>query len=146
MKKVLLLLIIINLIVITFFQSILSASIIYIGEEKDNLLDNDYKNYFNCIIRTDECAVDGRAFLFPGYLFSWLGPHEPGANVKRASGMLIAEEYIMGYISFNDDKYYGNWEIAYVFSFNGHFDNYYDRAYKVFEMNGTAKFVRVYYS
>lgn len=143
MKKVLLSLVIINLIFITFFQSILSARMICINEENDNLLDNNYKNYFNCIIRTDECAVDGRAFLFPGYLFSWLGP---GANVKRASGMLIAEEYIMGYISFNDDKYYGDWESAYVVSFTGYFNNGYDRAYKVFEMNGTAKFARIYYS
>jgi hypothetical protein len=106
-------------------------------------LPNDlkYKDYKNCRIKTSEDAVDGDAYLFPGFLKALMGV----ANVKRACGVLIALQYITGHINFDNDTYYGNWNKAFIFWFNGNFEIYSEKAYRVFELDGTAKFVRVYY-
>jgi hypothetical protein len=107
-------------------------------------LPNDlkYKDYKNCNIKTSKEGVDGDAYLFPGFLKALMGV----ANVKRACGVLIALQYITGHINFDNDSYYGNWNKAFVFWFNGNFEIYSEKAYRVFELDGTAKFVRVYYS
>ena len=142
MKKVVFSIITISLMLGTMFQSVLSANEIFLDEEKDKLTGViTHKDYLNCKIRTYEFGVDGRAFLFPGCLFAFMG----GGNIKRASGILIAFEYMMGYISFNNDTYHGDWKYVFIFSFNGYFRNYYDRVWKVFDMNGIAKFARVVY-
>jgi len=143
MKKVLLTFIILCLILVTIPQFVLSERAILINEEMDKSLNNNHKDYFNCYIKTSKEGVDGDAYLFPGYFISCFGH---GANVKRACGVLIALQYITGYIIFNNDSYYGNWKIAFIFLFDGNFENYFEKAYRVFDMNGTAKFVRVYYS
>ena len=128
----------------TMFQSVLSANELFLDEEKDKLTGViTHKDYFNCNIKTSKEGVDGDAYLFPGFFISIFGL---GANVNRGCGVLIALQYIAGHINFNNDSYYGNWKIAFVFGFNGDFENYSEKAYRLFDMNGTAKFVRVYYS
>ncbi len=138
MKKLIIIIFVINLMLVVIFQSFFSVNANFINQKNCTVLENNYKDYRNCIIKTSEEAVDGRAYLFPGYLFP--------RNVKRAFGVLFAGEYIAGNISFNGDKYYYNWETAYIFSFNGYIHNHYDGHWEVFDMDGIAKFVRVYYS
>jgi len=145
MKKVVMPIIIISLILVIIFQSVLSANAIFINKEKDKLIENNYKDYRNCKISTKHDNIVGRAFLFPGFLSSgwWSGSY---VNVKRASGILIEgdSDWTVA-IFFNDDHYYNNWVKAYVFSFTGYFSNKKNFLMEnVFEINGTAKFVRVY--
>jgi hypothetical protein len=142
MNKVLFSIIIISLLLVTLLQSVRSANEVFLDGQKDKVAGYPtHKDYFNCKIKTYEFGVDGRAFLFPGCLKAFMG----GGNIKRASGILIAFEHIMGEISFNDDEYNGDWIRAYIFSFNGYFRNYMDRVWQVFNMDGTAKFARVIY-
>lgn len=143
MKRVLLTLITLCLILVTIPQPVLSERAILINEGINKPLNNNHKDYFNCNIKTSKEGVDGDAYLFPGFFISCFGP---GASVKRACGVLIALQYITGHINFNNDSYYGNWKIAFIFWFDGNFENYSEEAYRLFDMNGTAKFVRVYYS
>jgi len=148
MKKVVLLIIVIGLILVTIFQSVLSANEIFVNEERDKSTGNSYNDYRNCTIKTHG-NVDGRAILFPGYWFSlsWFDSN-PGVNVKRASGILFGDgSHFTNLIYFNGDHYYIDWIKAYVFSFTGYFSNYWDiPGVHVFDMNGRAEFVRVYYS
>jgi hypothetical protein len=58
---------------------------------------------------------------------------------------MVVGELIINHVYFNNDKYLANWSYAYVFWFSGYFSNYFDKAYPVFEIDGTAKFARVYY-
>lgn len=149
MKKVLLPIIIISLVLVTIFQSVLSANAIFINEEKGKVTENNYKDYRNCTIRTKHGSVDGRAVLFPGFWSSgWWSASGPGVDVKGAFGILIGEgSHWTNLIYFNDDHYYIDWIKAYVFSFNGYFSNEVYLPYgAVFEIDGTAKFVRVYYT
>ena len=148
MRKILLSIIFFNLMLISVFQSALSADAVYISQGRDNFIDGNYKDYRNCSITSKNGNVDRRACLFPGFWGS--GPWSssgPGVDVKKASGILIG--YGTDFTSpiyFDDDHYYTNWQIAFVFSFTGSFSNYWDRpGVSVFEINGTAKFVRVYY-
>jgi len=143
MKKVLLTFIILCLILGTIPQFVLSERAISINEGIYKSSINNHKDYFNCNIKTSKEGVDGDAYLFPGYFISCT---LPGVNVKRACGVLISLQYITGHINFNNDSYYGNWNIAFVFWFDGNFENYFEKAYRIFDMNGTARFVRVYYS
>jgi hypothetical protein len=140
MKKVLLI-IIISILFLIPLQSVFSANAKFISEEKENLTGIAHKIYFKCKINTSKESVDGRAILFPGLVRS-IGY---GAKVIRAFGILIADSYLAGHISFNNDKYYGDWRYALVFLFNGYFHNYFDKAFRVFDMKGTAKFAIVCY-
>jgi hypothetical protein len=112
-------------------------------------LPNDlkYKDYKDCSIRAKE-GVDGKAFLFPGFFSSWPESDSNGIDVERAFGILIRVHVICPCygIYFNNDYYYSNWTKAYVFSFTGYFYNYFYGPWRIFEIDGTAKFVRVYYS
>jgi hypothetical protein len=141
MKKVLLSIVIISIILLIPLQSVFSANATFINKEKENLTRFVHKNYFKCKINTSKESVDGRALFFPGLLRSVMY----GANVIRAFGILIADSYYAGHISFNNDKYYGDWIYALVISFNGNFHNYFYKAFPVFDMEGTAKFARVCY-
>lgn len=150
MKKVLLLLIIIIFMFVPLFQSTYSVNALLMNQGSDIAAGrNNYKNYWNCTISSKNGNVDHRAFLFPGFWYSgtW-SSSGPGVEVKRASGILIGDGTDFTYpIYFNDDHYYTNWKIAFVFSFTGYFSNYWDRpGVRVFEIQGTATFVRVYYS
>ena len=114
-----------------------------IDDEKEILRGINVKDYKNCKIRSED--GDGRAILIPGYISSFLQPGTSGVTVKRAFGILFGDECVGHPIYFNDDSYCGNWTRAYVFSFNGYFSNYWDRTWRAFKIDGTAKFVRVYY-
>ena len=142
MKKVLFSLLVISLILAILFQSVFSANATIIYEEKDNLTRIAYKNYFNCTIKTSRDSFDGRAILFPGLLISFMG----GVNVKRASGILVTYLDQFGEITFNNDEYGGNFNYAFIFSFNGYFRNWVYKAWRIFDINGTVKFARVCYN
>jgi hypothetical protein len=145
MKKAILYIIIISLIFVIIFQSVLSANAIFINDDKSKLQENNYKDYWNCTIKAKE-GIEGKAFLFPGFFSSWPGSDSAGVDVKRAFGILIRDNEpcpLYG-IYFNNDYYYANWTKAYVFSFTGYFYNYFDGPWRIFEINGTAKFVRIY--
>jgi len=145
MKKAILYIIIISLIFVIIFQSVLSANAIFINDDKSKLQENNYKDYWNCTIKAKE-GIEGKAFLFPGFFSSWPGSDSAGVDVKRAFGILIRDNEpcpLYG-IYFNNDYYYTNWTKAYVFSFTGYFYNYFDGPWRIFEINGTAKFVRIY--
>ena len=111
--------------------------------DEDKSPDSDYKDYWNCRIKAHKDGTDGKAFLFPGFFSSW----PLGIDVKRAFGVLkngcdIYSAFCEIY--FNNDLYRMNWTKAYVFSFTGYFSNYYDGPWRIFEIDGTAKFVRVF--
>ena len=145
MKKLLLLIIIISFILVIIFQSVLLANAIFIIDDNSKLQENNYKDYWNCTLKTKD-GVDGKAFLFPGFFSSWPGSDSAGEDVKKAFGILIRDnESSPSYgIYFNNDYYYTNWTKAYVFSFTGYFYNYFYGPLRLFEIDGTAKFVRVY--
>jgi hypothetical protein len=145
MKKVILYIIIISLILIFIFQSILSANAIFINDDKSKLQEKNYKDYWNCTIKAIE-GVEGKAFLFPRFFSSWPGSDSAGVDVNRAFGILIRdyEPCPLYGIYFNNDYYYTNWTKAFVFSFTGDFYNYFYGPWRLFEINGTAKFVRIY--
>jgi hypothetical protein len=141
MKKVLLSIVFISMMLLIPLQSVYSANATFISKVKQDLTRIAHKVYFNCKINTSKESVDGRAELFPGLIRS-IGY---GAKVIRAFGILIADSYLAGHISLNTDKYYGDWIYALVFSFNGYFHNYFYKAFRVFDMTGTAKFALIFY-
>jgi len=142
MKKVLLVVFFVSMMLMIPFQSVFSANATFISEEKSNLIRIAHKNYFNCKINTSKDSIDCRAILFPGLVRSIMY----GAKVIRTFGILIADSYYAGHISFDNDKNMGDWIYALVISFNGYFHNYFYRAFPVFDIKGTAKFALVCYS
>jgi hypothetical protein len=148
MKKIVLLLIIFSLILVLLFQTVLSIHAVFITEETDKVTENNYKDYRNCTIKTNQGSVDGNAFLFPGWGSSgWWSPSGPGLDVNGAFGILSGDgSDWTNLIYFNDDHYYKDWKLAYVFSFTGYFSNERYPPYgPVFNIDGTAQFVRVYF-
>ena len=148
MKKILLSIIIINLMFVPIFQSALTTNAIVINEGTDIVTNGKYTEYINCTISTKQGYVEGEAFLFPGFFSSWPGSDSTGIDVKIAFGVLILNtQPCPDYgIYFNNVRYYSNWTKAYVFLLTGYFYNYFYAPLRVFEIHGTAKFVRVYHS
>ena len=93
-------------------------------------------------------AVDGKAFLFPGFYSSWPGKDSTGVTVKRALGILIRDgSSCPDYgLYFNNDFYYTNWSSVYIVLFNGYFYNTFYGPWRLFEIDGAVKFVRVYFT
>jgi hypothetical protein len=148
MKKGLIVFISISLMLITFLPSFLSVDGRYIQTKADGVLHAGFMDYYNCKIQTSKGAVDGKAFLFPGFFPSWPGEDSTGVTVKRALGILIRDgnpcpDYGL---HFNNDFYYTNWSTAYIVLFNGYFYNNFYGPWRLFEIDGTAKFVRVYFT
>ena len=122
---------------------------IIVGKSKtvnveDKLPDSNYKDYWNCRINHLE-GIDGSALLFPGYFLSW--NHPIGVYVKRAFGVLInnCKDLWPYYLVIKNDYYHKNWTKAFVFSFTGYFYNYYNSPrWKLFDIDGTVKFIRIY--
>ena len=138
MKKVLVSIIFISILSITLLNSVNSADTICITHDDERILGGNFKDYRDCRIRTPQGEVDGIAYLFPGYFSS-------DDTVERAFGILTARDAIMNCLFFDDDYYFSNWSFAIVFSFDGYFQNFWDGPYRIFEIDGTAKFVRVYF-
>ena len=133
---------------VTIFQSVPSANAVFINEEKDKVTAYNYKDYIACTIKSESGSVSGRAFLFPGFCFSgWWFDSGHGVYVVGASGILIGvDSDWSGVIYFNDDHYWNDGIRAYVISFFGYFSNQKNFLLEnVFEINGIALFVRVYY-
>jgi len=146
MKKTLFSIIITIILFTTILQSNIKVNAISKFKEDRKDIEIKYKDYSNCRIRTKDGEVDGKAFLFPGFIYSWPGSDSNGVDVEKAIGVLIGDgSDWTNHIYFNDDQYYMNWKKAYIISFNGFFYNYFYSPWRVFEIDGTAKFVRLYY-
>jgi hypothetical protein len=70
MKKSLVVSLIISVMLITFLPSILSVDGRGKNREADGVLHPGFSDYDNCQIQTSKGAVDGKAFLFPGFFSS----------------------------------------------------------------------------
>jgi len=140
MRKVLVSILVISLVSIPFFNSVNSSNTICNNRDSEKLLGRNFKDYRNCRIRNTQDVVDGIAYLFPGYFSGG------GGNVNRAFGILASREAIMLFrLYFNEDYYFSNWSFAIIFSFDGYFQNFWEGPYRIFEIDGTAKFVRLYF-
>ena len=134
MKKALLSIIILSLMLVTFFQTIFSANAVSINKEDKEISSYTRKIYYFCTLRSDNAG--GVAFLFPGYErgFGY------GLTVKSAYGVLIQQARdFTGCLYINSDCYFDDWIRAYVFSFKGFFGNFNYEYGVTFKMDGVAK-------
>ena len=105
-----------------------------------------HKDYYNCRIYS-ECynGVSGHAFLFPGYFKSDDYP----IKVKNASGILVHGQLIFFTDSLIINGHWWNpefWNFAIVIGYTGilrHGSHMHGGI--VFDINGYAAFVRIYY-